>query len=260
MLALVGYIVAAGVRIIGTSSRGVGVLADVGMWLGLTAHFAGLAHMASVEHVMPVHTPSASVAFLASVIGLGAALTRLAARNKVLSGVLVSLAAVTQGVSMLLPQENPPDPEAVLATFWLPFHALGVFGGMAAFACAFGVSCTFLVVRRRLKAKDFAALGRLPSLEGLDTWNTRFVVFGFLALTIGIATGGAWASARGGGSGLGPTVWITLVSWGWYAIAVLVRVVGGWRGRLAALFSVLGFSGLVISLGAVIVILQGWHG
>ena len=259
MAALVGYIGTAGVRIIGARSVTLGRLADVCLWIGLLAHFAGLGHIAMEARALPVHTTAASVAFVGSVVGLGAGVTRLAARNTVLSGVVVAMAAVTLGVSMLLPQQTPPEPTA-LATFWLPFHVLGIFFGMASFACAFAVSGTFLVVRKRLKAKDFAALGRLPSLDGLDKWNTRFVVIGFLTLTIGIATGGAWAAARGGGSGLGPTVWITLVLWGWYAIAVLVRVVGQWRGRMAALFSVVGFSGLVVSLSLVLLLLQGWHG
>ena len=175
-----------------------------------------------------------------------------------LSGVLVSLASVLVGTSMLLPPQTPSE-ASPLASVWFPIHAIAVFVGLASFACAFGVSCVFLVVRQRLKRKDFSDLGRLPSLEGLDQLNTRFVVAGFLSLTLGIAAGGGWAASMGGGSGLGPTVAVTLVLWAWYALAVLVRVVGRWRGRLAAAFSVGGFVGMVVSLGAVMTLLRGWH-
>ena len=44
-----------------------------------------------------------------------------------------------------------------------------------------------------------------------------------------------------------------------YAAAISVRVVGGWRGRMAALFSVVGFVGLIIGLGAIGVVFRGWH-
>jgi len=259
MAALVGYIVVAAVRIVGRQRRRwVSVIAEVILWLGLLLHLAGLSSMAFVAGALPVHTPGASIALLASAIALAAGFLRFRARTEVLSGVLISLAAVMLGTSMLLPQGGSQG-DSMLGTVWFPIHALGVFVGMASFACAFVVSSLYLVVRKQLKTKQLGNLGRLPSLEGLDRLNTRFVVAGFLALTIGIAAGGAWAASVGGGSGLGPTVSVTLALWGWYAVAVLVRVVGRWRGRLAAAFSCGGFLGMVVSLGVVMTLLHGWH-
>lgn len=258
MAALVGYLAAAAVRIVGTPKPAVSRAADVALWGGLALHLVGIALIVVEVGALPVHTPAASIAFLGSVVALGAGLIRAMPRTEVLSGVLVSLASVMVGISMLLPADSHSEATA-LASVWFPIHALAVFVGLASFACAFGVSCVFLVVRQRLKRKNFSSLGRMPSLEGLDQLNTRFVVAGFLSLTLGIAAGGAWAASMGGGGGLGPTVTVTLVLWAWYALAVLVRVVGRWRGRLAAVFSVGGFVGMVVSLGAVMTLLSGWH-
>ena len=119
----------------------------------------------------------------------------------------------------------------------------------------------FLFVRSRLKGKkNLAALKRLPSLEVLDRIQFRSTLFGFAFLTLGIAAGGAWAAASlTEPFFFDPKVLLTLVIWAWYGIALQVRLVAGWRGRWSALFSIVGFSGLIFSMLVLNFVVQGWH-
>lgn len=229
--------------------------------LAVLAHLSAIGWVWAQEGRIPVSDIGDSVALISAGIGVGALLLRPKERGEVLAGVLSSLAAVLLGVGLLLPSASA-ETDAVLSNVFFPIHALATFVGISSFALSFGVSAVFLLVRWRLKRKRLRGLGGLPSMESLDQLNTRCVVLGFLSLTLGIAAGGGWASANGAvglGDGLGPVVWITLVLWAWYAVAVLLRVVGGWRGKITAQLSVFGFAGMLVSLGSVQLIIQGWH-
>lgn len=233
-------------------------VAATGATLALFIHMMALSVIWADTGEVPVNTPRASVASLAVTMGAVATGLQFRPRWSVLSGVIAALTAVHLGVALLLPdQAASTTPE--LASVFFPVHIAAIFLGLSSFALAFGVSLVFLEVRRRLKNKQLGRLSELPPMDTLDLFNTRFVVFGFLALTVGIAAGGAWAASKGLGGALGPTVWATLVIWVWYAAAILVRVVGGWQGRLAASFSVVGFTGMLLSLGVTYLVSQGWH-
>lgn len=262
MVALVAYLVVAGVRLFDPAPRPGWLprLLDVLLFAGLAAHVGALGLVSHRTGELPVHSAGESVAALAAVVGLGALAVRPRQQAEILGGVHVALVAVLLGMSLLMPTPIH-SPDESLATFWLPIHAVSTFLGISAFGLAFGISLVYLLVRRRLKTKKLAGLARLPAIDTLDRLNTRCILAGFLALTIGIGTGGLWAATKATPpGGLGPTVWATLLAWGWYAAAVLVRVVGGWRGRLTAHFSVFGFTGMVLSLGAILVVMQRWHG
>ena len=57
-----------------------------------------------------------------------------------------------------------------------------------------------------------------------------------------------------------PKIWFTLIIWLWYGIALQVRLVAGWRGRWSAIFSIVGFGGLMSSLVLTNVLIRSWHG
>jgi ABC-type transport system involved in cytochrome c biogenesis permease subunit len=262
MAALVAYLIVSGVRLFDPAARPswLPLALDALLLSGLGAHIGALGLLVWRTGELPVYTAGASTASVAAVVGVGALVLRPRKQGEILAGVHVALVAVLLGLSLLMPTPIH-SPDENLATLWLPVHAVSTFVGISAFGLAFGISLVYLVVRRRLKTKQLKGLGRLPAIETLDRLNTRCIVVGFLALTIGIAAGGLWAVTKATPpTGLGPSVWATLIAWGWYAAAVLVRIVGGWRGRLAAQFSVIGFVGLVTSFGGILVLMQGWHG
>jgi ABC-type uncharacterized transport system permease subunit len=56
-----------------------------------------------------------------------------------------------------------------------------------------------------------------------------------------------------------PLTVFSIVMWVVYAVTLSGRALGAWRGRRAAYFAILGFSALLVSLGASAVF-QGRHG
>ncbi len=206
--------------------------------------------------------PGFALALAAASVGLALGYLWMGARSKPALGmILAPLALVTLGTSQVIPDGRVQALAETGVSAWLPVHLGLMFSGLMGFVFAFAVGILYLVARARLKAKDFTALGRLPSLEVLDRFQFRSMLFGFVFLTLGIGVGGAWAAlSLDRPWGLDPKVWLTLVIWLWYGIALQVRLVAGWRGRWSALFSIVGFLGLLLSLLATNFLLQSWHG
>jgi ABC-type transport system involved in cytochrome c biogenesis permease subunit len=104
-------------------------------------------------------------------------------------------------------------------------------------------------------------IGRLPPLEVLERLHFRFQLGGFIALTLGIVFGGLWASTHFESNWQAdPKILASVLIWIWYAIAVQSRLVLGWGGRVGALFSVVGFVGIVFSMVGITLLFSGWHG
>ncbi len=255
--ALLSWLAAAGLRL-APDRPGLARLVVPLVSLGVALDAVALADHGVRLGQLPVYDPASSLLFLALLVACGTLYAHRATSGRGLSLFLLPLAVVLLAVALLLPGEFEPASTAEWSVLF-PLHVLALLCGLAAFGLSFGVSVVYLVVARRLKQKRLASLGRLPSLTVLDQLNTRFILFGFAALTSGIAAGGIWATSLTGPRDLGATVWSTLVVWAWYFVAVQVRVVGGWRGRLAAGFSVVGFAGLVVGLIG-LGVAMGWHG
>ncbi len=101
------------------------------------------------------------------------------------------------------------------------------------------------------------AVGRVPNTTGLglEAAGVRLDARGFIAVDEWQATSAAHVFAVGD---VTPAPALAPVA-GARARAVMVRVVGGWRGRLAAHFSLVGFLGLLVCLGSIVAISRGWH-
>lgn len=125
----------------------------------------------------------------------------------------------------------------------LPIHIGVNVLGIAAFALAFGVSIAYVVQERQLRQKKLGGLfQRLPSLDTLDTLGFRMVIVGFPLLTLGVVTGTLWAVRLDPDAPpIGATQTMGLVEWALFAAVLLLRAVAGWRGRRAALGTMLGF-------------------
>jgi hypothetical protein len=46
----------------------------------------------------------------------------------------------------------------------------------------------------------------------------------------------------------------------WYAIGLQMRLISGYRGRIAALFGVLGFGGITLIMGFAALVFRSFHG
>ncbi len=74
-------------------------------------------------------------------------------------------------------------------------HVSSLLFAYASFALAGVLGITYVLQFKEIKAKDLGFFyERLPSLNVLDEMNLRAVKIGWLFLTVGLITGGIWAS------------------------------------------------------------------
>jgi cytochrome c-type biogenesis protein CcsB len=162
--------------------------------------------------------------------------------------------------SSMLPSEIKPL-SPVLQSYWLGIHTVFAFLGNAAFALAFGIGTMYLVQEHYVKSKRLGDLfDRLPSLQTLDEINYRLITLGFPLLTLAIITGALWAESAWGSYWNWDTreVW-SLITWFIYAIILHARLTAGWRGRRAALLSIIGFLTILIAFFGIKLLRKGMH-
>ncbi|MBI4743400.1 MAG: cytochrome c biogenesis protein CcsA [Actinobacteria bacterium] len=100
----------------------------------------------------------------------------------------------------------------------------------------------YLIQENQLKKRSVNIfLKRLPPLETLDEFSARIVEFAELFMTMGIATGVIRAIKEGENWIIDPLVVSTGITWSIYAFYLFTRSVWGWRGRRAAIVSLIGF-------------------
>ena len=162
--------------------------------------------------------------------------------------------------STVLPRTiRPLSP--VLQSYWFGIHTVLAFTGDAAFALAFGIGLMYLIQEHHVKSKHLGDLfQRLPSLQILDEINYRLITIGWMLLTLAIITGVIWAeSAWGSYWRWDPKEVWSLITWFIYATVLHVRLIAGWRGRRAALLSVVGFFAVLFTFFGVNLLLKGLH-
>jgi ABC-type uncharacterized transport system permease subunit len=216
--------------------------------LGLALHGVALFALLGAQGGVPVGAAQGISTFSFLLLALGLVLD-LRYRKPVI-GAFITPLAVAVLVPGLLLHEGQPALSPALRQPLLPLHISIALLGLAAFAVAAGVGVMYLLMERQVKGKHFGLLfSRLPSLEFLDTLNRRLVVWGFMALSITLATGAFFVagSARGFSWMMDAKVIATVVAWGLFAGLAGARVFVGWRGRRVALLTMAGFALVLVS-------------
>ena len=162
--------------------------------------------------------------------------------------------------SSILPREIRPLSPA-LQSYWLGIHAFLAFLGNAAFAVAFGTGIMYLLQEHYLKSKHLSGLfQRLPSIQVLDEINYKMINLGFPLLTLAIITGALWSeSAWGNYWRWDPKEVWSMITWFIYALVLHVRLTAGWRGKRAAVLSIIGFSVVLFTFFGVNLLLKSLH-
>lgn len=228
--------------------------------IGVLLHAGSFAVRHASAGGTPVTSLHESLSFFAWCLILLFLLLDLRFRLSVMGAFASPLALLLMIGSALSPNVVVPlDP--MLKTWLFPVHISFAFLGNAAFALSFGAGVMYLVQDRMLKSKRFTGIYRLlPSLDSLDRVNYTCLSFGFPLMTLGIISGAVWAN----------TVWGTYWSWDpketwalitWFVYAALLhgRMTVGWRGRKAAIFSIIGFLLLLFSFLGVNLLVNGQH-
>ncbi len=236
---------------------------QIGRWvllLGVVLHATCFAVSHSTAGGVPVTSLHESLSFFAWCLVLLFLLLDLRFRLSVMGAFAVPLAFGLMVASALSPhivvQLNP-----VLKSWLFPVHITFAFLGSAAFALSFGAGVMYLIQNRMLKSKRFTGIYQmLPSLDTLDKVNYTCLSIGFPLMTLGIISGAFWANTAWG------TYWRwdpketwALITWFLYAALLHGRLTIGWRGRKAAIFSIIAFMFLLFTFLGVNLLLGGYH-
>jgi len=182
-------------------------------------------------------------------------------KQKVLGAFVTPFALGLIMTASLFPKKIIPL-APVLASYWLPVHVVLAFLGNAFFAMAFFLAIMYMIQEHYLKKRKLKGLFYiLPSLGVIDELNYRCLQYGFPLLTLAIITGAAWSEyALGSYWQWKPRQVWSLITWFLYAALLHGRLTAGWRGRRAAMLSVVAFLVLVGSFILINIILGGAHG
>ncbi|MGE5892494.1 MAG: c-type cytochrome biogenesis protein CcsB [bacterium] len=181
-------------------------------------------------------------------------------RVGLLGSFIMPIAFIIMLSSSILPREIKPL-SPILQSYWLGVHTSLAFLGDAAFAMAAGIGLMYLIQEHFVKSKHLGDLfHRMPSLQILDEINYRLITIGFPLLTLAIITGALWAeSAWGSYWRWDPKEVWSLITWFIYALVLHVRLTAGWRGRKAAILSIIGFVAVLFTFFGVNLLLKGLH-
>ena len=126
------------------------------------------------------------------------------------------------------------------SNLFLVLHVGLVLVAFAGFTLAAALSALYLWQERRLKRREASILRlRAPALARLDEVVARTVLVALPALTLGIAVG--IVRLRDHGGGFDALMAVTLLTWAFYGGYLLLRYLGGWRGRRSAYIVLAGF-------------------
>ena len=261
LLAFLGYLIFAASR-----NPSMGKVPTAMLMLGLLSHSVGLifrwieTHRAGYGYV-PLSNMYESLIFFSWTIVLVYLILEFKYKQKVIGVFVTPFAflaiALTSIISGIDAKITPLVP--ALQSNWLTIHVTTCFFGYASFAVSFGISILYLI-REKREGKPNEAISWLPATAVLDEINYKAIIIGFPMLTLGIITGAAWANyAWGSYWSWDPKETWSLITWFVYAAFLHARFMRDWRGRKAAILSIVGFGAVLFTYFGVNYLLSGLH-
>ncbi len=199
--------------------------------------------------------------FLAGCIAVGIA-RKMVPQAAALAAVLVTVIVFVAGWGTSTGQVAGARPLSA----WLPVHIATAVLGEASFAVAGLVAAVYLIQERRLKqkkriAKSGTGLNKLPALELLDNISVKLVFLGFPMMTIGLVAGAIYShQATGQYWNWGLLNIVSVAVWVLFALLLHFRLTIGWRGRKAALLTLVGVMATVLAMAGLALAGFGAHG
>ena len=218
------------------------------LFAGFIFHTLYLVHQYYLTGTAPVISLKATLSFFSWCI-IGVYLVfQLKFGLMVLGSFVAPLAAVLMIISSAIPGMEVVVKPGLKST-WLTVHVVTIFIGDGIFAITFMASIMYLIQERQIKKKTLGSFyKRLPSLETLDSINHYSLMYGFPFLTFGMITGAIYAQyAIGSYWQWDPKEVWSLITWLSYAVLLHERLAVGWRGRRAALMSIICFLILIFT-------------
>jgi cytochrome c-type biogenesis protein CcsB len=247
-------------------NRALGTLSTSLLIIGLLIHSGGLVvrwletHRTGYGYV-PLSNMYESLIFFSWTIVLIYLILEFKYQQRIIGVFITPFAFLAIALTSIIPgidaKITPLMP--ALQSNWLTIHVTTCFFGYAAFAVSFGVSILYLI-RDRESSPPEGGSKWLPSIQVLDEINYKSIVIGFPMLSLGIITGAAWANyAWGSYWSWDPKETWSLITWFVYAAFLHARFTRDWRGRKAAILSIVGFVAVLFTYFGVNYVLSGLH-
>jgi len=261
LISSLGYLVFAT-----SQKRRLGTVCTSLLTVGLILHSIGLVfrwvetHQTGYGYV-PLSNMYESLVFFSWTIVLVYLILEFKYRQKVIGVFVTPFAFLAIALTSIIPGINPKITPLVpaLQSNWLTIHVTTCFFGYAAFAVSFGISILYLI-RDKKEGRKEGFSKWLPTTPILDEINYKSIVVGFPMLTLGIVTGAAWANyAWGSYWSWDPKETWSLVTWFIYAAFLHARLTRDWRGRKAAILSIVGFTAVLFTYFGVNYLISGLH-
>jgi cytochrome c-type biogenesis protein CcsB len=247
-----------------TQNKKSGTVSTFLLAVGFIIHSVGLVFRWQETHqtgygYVPLSNMYESLVFFSWTIVLIYLILEFKYRQKVIGVFIAPLAFLTIAIISIIPGIHPKITPLMpaLQSNWLTIHVTTCFFGYAAFAVSFGISLLYLIQERKGQG---AGEKWLPSLPVLDEINYKSIVIGFPMLSLGIITGAAWANyAWGSYWSWDPKETWSLITWFIYAAFLHARITRDWRGKKAAILSVVGFAAVLFTYFGVNYLISGLH-
>jgi cytochrome c-type biogenesis protein CcsB len=261
LFCFLGYLIFAASR-----NKMTGILSTFLLITGLVIHSGGLlarwleTHQTGYGYV-PLSNMYESLIFFSWTIVLIYLILEFKYQQKIIGIFITPFAFLAIALTSIVPgidaKITPLMP--ALKSNWLAIHVTTCFFGYASFAVSFGVSILYLIRDRKGTPKEGGSKW-LPSPPVLDEINYKSIVIGFPMLSLGIITGAAWANyAWGSYWSWDPKETWSLITWFVYAAFLHARFTKDWRGRKAAILSIVGFAAVLFTYFGVNYIISGLH-
>lgn len=235
-----------------------------GFWFvigGFLAHTISIVHLFIAQGFFPMATAFDAFSLFAWLVVAIFTSLQFRETNPVLGAMAAPVAAVLMLTASTFSYQITQPIVPVLRSWWLPIHVSFALTGNAVFTIMAMAGAMYIFQERLIKRKKIGRFHKiLPSLETLDTLNRRALPIGFFFLTLGIISGALWASSAWGSYwNWDPKETWSLITWFAYAAMVHQRLALGWRGKKAAMLSLLGFALVMFTFVGVSLLFSGHH-
>jgi cytochrome c-type biogenesis protein CcsB len=172
---------------------------------------------------------------------------------------LMVAVVIALGIATIWLYNDPGPLRPALHSYWIAIHVTAAVTATGTFTVA-GVATILYLVRSYVPAKAGGILERVPGAAALDTLAHRTIMFAFPIWTFAIIAGAIWAdSAWGRYWGWDPKETWSFITWVGYAGYLHARATAGWRGRKAALVSLIAFGCLLFNFFGINYLVSGLH-
>jgi len=231
--------------------------------IGFLNHTFAIVYRYAVGDHLPITTPHEAASFFAWCTVLLYFVMEFRYRVGLLGSFIMPVVFSLMFASAMMSREMKGIGEmsAALKSYWLGIHTLFAFMSNAAFALACVIGVMYLMQEHYLKSKRLGDLfERLPDIQTLDYLGYRLISIGFPALIVAMVSGSLWARSAYGDFWSGdPREVLSLMTFLIYALILHSRLMVGWRGRRAAVLSIIGFAFVLVAFVGIKMFQRGYH-